>query len=596
MAQPIHLSSVPGTSPPESLIRLAVNGPAAPMVQRVVGPLGWWRNRLESLTIGSFLSARLMEVTVRAAFLLGVVILFFVLLIQRRIELKKGLVLAAFSIAFSLPGPLWSSTTWVHVIESAAGVIGKGLFLFILWSAAESWLRSTVPGFRTSLDTLRAGRLGPKGGRALLAGWSIGACVAGLWLMAMSFGTMIPGVAPTDGSIRLPLFGITFSPIDDGAFRTGLIMLVICAALQFPLVRRIRGAATVLGALVLATRIPLSSFGIAFAVGLVLTAVLVIGYARFGLTALLTAALMSTVLPAALFSLLHFSWMPASALLLLTLAVVPIPLGLLGVRRSDEAEEGPLPLPGFARRLEEENRLKYEMDLLARMQLGLLPREMPAIEGYEIAARSILATEAGGDLYDFVRDEEGRLWIAAGDVSGHGYSCAIAQAMTKAGLASLVEADRTPAMVLQRLDLVLRTIGSPRTFTSLVLLRLDPATGDVLVSNAGHPYPWITQSNEVREMDLPSLPLGLGPERHYADTELSMRIGTTVVLFSDGLFEAGDALGHPYGFDRLRQLLGKIARRPAPAILSAILDDWRAHTGNEAPADDTTIVVVKRSG
>ncbi len=596
MAQPIRLSGVPGTSPPESLIRLAVNGPAAPMIQRVVGPLGWWRNRLESLTLGSFLSARLTEVTVRSLFLLGVVILFFTLLIQRRIELKKGLVLAAFSIAFSLPGPLWSSTTWVHVLESAVGVIGKGLFLFILWSAAESWLRSTVPGFRTSLDTLRAGRLGPKGGRALLAGWSIGACVAGLWLMAMSFGTMVPGVATTDGSIRLPLFGITPSPIDDGAFRTGLIMLVICGALQFPLVRRIRGAATVLGALVLATRIPLLSFGIAFAAGLVLTAVLVIGYARFGLTALLTAAMMSTTLPAALFSFIHFSWMPVSALLLLTLAVVPIPLGLLGVLRSEEAEEGPLPLPGFARRLEEENRLKYEMDLLARMQLGLLPREMPAIEGYEIAARSILATEAGGDLYDFVRDGEGRLWIAAGDVSGHGYSCAIAQAMTKAGLASLVEAERTPAMVLQRLDLVLRTIGSPRTFTSLVLLRLDPATGDVLVSNAGHPYPWITQSNEVREMDLPSLPLGLGPERHYADTELSMRIGTAVVLFSDGLFEAGDALGHPYGFDRLRQLLGKIARRPATAILSAILDDWRAHTGNEAPADDTTIVVVKRSG
>ena len=596
MAQAIRLSGVPGTSPPESLIRAAVNGPAAPIVQRVVGPVNWWRNRLESLTLGSFLSARLMEVTVRAAFLIGIVILFFALLIQRRIELKKGLVLAAFSIALSLPGPLWSSTTWIHVIESASGVLGKGVFLFILWSSAESWLRSTVPGFRTSLDTLRAGRLGPKGGKALLAGWSIGACVAGLWLMAMSFGTMVPGVATTEGSIRLPLFGITASPIDDGAFRTGLVMLIICAALRFPLIRRIRGGATVLGALVLATRIPLSSFGIAFAASLLLTVVLVIGYARFGLTALLTAAMMSTVLPAALFSLRHFSWMPVSALMLVTLAVAPIPLGLLGVRRSDEAEEGPLPLPGFARRLEEENRLKYEMDLLARMQLGLLPREMPVVEGYEIAARSILATEAGGDLYDFVRDAEGRLWIAAGDVSGHGYSCAIAQAMTKAGLASLVESERTPAMVLQRLHLVLRMIGSPRTFTSLMLLRLDPATGDVLVSNAGHPYPWITHSSEVREMELPSLPLGLGPERHYEDTPFSMRIGTTVVLFSDGLFEAGDTLGHPYGFDRLRQLLGKISRRPAAAILTAIVDDWRAHAGDEAPADDTTIVVVKRSG
>jgi len=595
MGQAIRVAEIPG-SPPETLIRTSIGAPVVPMIQRVVGPAGYWRSRMENLSLGGVLTARLADVTVRVIFLIAVLILFLTLLVRRRIELKKGAVLALFSIVLSVPGPLRSSTNWLQVFDTANGVLTKALILFVLWSAAESWLRSTVPGFRTSLDTLRAGRLGPKGGTALLAGWSIGAGAAGLWLMALSFATLVPGVAPTEASIRLPVFGIGTSPIDDGAFRTALIMLVICAAFRFPLVRRVRGAATVLGALVLSTRIPLTSYGIACIIGFVLTAVLVISYARFGLTALLTAAMMSVAFPAALFSLIHFSWLPFSSLFLVSLAIAPVLFGIIGIRRPDEAEEGPLPLPGFARRLEEENRLKYEMDLLARMQLGLLPKVMPVVEGYEVAARSILATEAGGDLYDFVRDAEGRLWIAAGDVSGHGCSCAIAQAMTKAGLASLVEADRTPAIVLQRLDLVLREIGSPRTFTSLVLLRLDPTTGDVLVSNAGHPYPWITQSTDVREIDLPSLPLGLGPDRHYDDTPLSMRIGTAIVLFSDGLFEATDAHGRPYGFDRLRELLGKISRRPASAILTAIVEDWRAHAGNEAPADDTTIVVVKRNG
>jgi hypothetical protein len=596
LAETVRVMDIPGSAPSETLLGMSIQGTTAPIGQRFVGSAGWWRNRIESATLGSVLTAQMEEWIVRGGFTIAVLILFVVLLVRRRIELKKGLVLAAFSIALSLPGPLWISTNWLQVADSLNSILTKAVALFVVWSAAESWLRSTVPGFRTSLDTLRAGRLGPKGGKALLAGWSIGAAVAGLWLLALSAGTMVPGVATTDGSIRLPVFGAARSPIDEGAFRTALIMMIICAALRFPLLRKIRGGATVLGALVLAARTPLSSFWIAFAACLVLTAVLIFAYAEFGLTALLTAAVTSAVLPAALFSLLHFSWMPVSAFLLFTVAAAPVPLGLIGIRRGDEAEEGPLPLPGFARRLEEENRLKYEMDLLARMQLGLLPKEMPLVDGYEIAARSILATEAGGDLYDFVRDAEGRLWIAAGDVSGHGYSCAIAQAMTKAGLASLVEAERTPAIVLQRLDLVLRGIGSPRTFTSLVLLRLDPPTGDVLVSNAGHPYPWITHSAGVQELELPSLPLGLGPERHYADTPLSMRIGTTVVLFSDGLFEAADPHGRPYGFDRLRQLLGKISRRPAPAILTAIVDDWRSHAGNTAPADDTTIVVVKRNG
>jgi phosphoserine phosphatase RsbU/P len=596
MSQVIHLAAVPGSTPPESLLSAAIGGPVEPVVQRVVGSADWWRNRLVSMTIGSLVTGRIEEVTVHTVFAIGVLVLFFVLLVRRRIELRKGLVLAAISIALSLPAPLWSSTTWLQAAQTLNDVLIKALVLFVFWSAAESWLRSTVPGFRTSLDTLRAGRLGPKGGRALLAGWSIGASVAGLWLIAVSVGTMVPGVATTEGSIRMPFFGVERSPIDDGAFRTALIMLVICAALRFPLLRRLRGGATILGAAVMAVRIPLSSFWFAFAVALLLTAVLVYAYTEFGLTALLTAAMMSAVLPAALFSLLHVSWMPVSALLLGIVAVAPLPLGLIGLKRDAEAEEGPLPLPRFALRLEEENRLKYEMDLLARMQLGLLPKEMPRVEGYEIAARSILATEAGGDLYDFVHDSLGRIWIAAGDVSGHGYSCAIAQAMTKAGLASLVEAERTPATVLQRLDLVLRGIDSPRTFTSLVLLRLDPSTGEVLVSNAGHPYPWIATRSGVREMELPSLPLGLGPAREYGDTPLSMKIGATVVLFSDGLFEAGDAHGRPYGFDRFRELLGKVSRRPASAILTAIVEDWRAHAGPAAPADDTTIVVVKRSG
>jgi hypothetical protein len=596
MTETMRLAAVPGSSPPEVLVSTAIRGTNAPGAKRVVGTVADLQSKMENLTLGSFLTARMETMVARAVFWIAVVVLFLVLLVRRRIELKKGAVLGALSIALSLPGALWSSASWIEVLDALGGVLGKALALFILWSAAESWLRSTVPGFRTSLDTLRAGRLGPKGGRALLAGWSIGASVAGLWLIAIAVGTMIPGVSTIDGSIRLPLFGVNTSPIEEGAFRTGLIMLVICAGLRWPLLRRAPVVATIIGALMFATRIPLSSFGIAFTASLLLTAILVYAYAEFGLTALLTAAMMSAVLPAALFSLLHFSWVPLPAVLLLSLAIAPLPLGILGVRRADDVEDGPLPLPDFARRLEDENRLKYEMDLLARMQLGLLPKVMPQVEGYEIVARSILASEAGGDLYDFVFDSAGRIWIAAGDVSGHGYSCAIAQAMTKAGLASLVEAERTPAMVLQRLDLVLREIGSPRTFTSLSLLRLDPITGDALVSNAGHPYPWIIRGADVRELELPSLPLGLGPAREYADTPLSIAIGTTIVLFSDGLFEAHNKQGRPYGFDRLREILTKVSRRPAAAILTAILEDWRAHAGPATPADDTTIVVVKRGG
>jgi hypothetical protein len=595
LSETIHLAPMPASSPAESLLGTNIAGPNMPYVQRLTGSADWWRTRLESFSLGTLLVARLPQTIVRSLFYLGTLALFGLLLARRRIELAKGLTLGAISIALSLAGPIRGSSSWLQLVDALVTIVSKGVALFILWAAAESWLRSTIPGFRTSLDLLRAGRLGPKGGKALLAGSWIGIGVAGLTLLMLSAATFLPGVAPNDASIRLPSFGAAPSPIDEGAIRAAFVLLAVCAALRWPVVRRLRGSATVLSGILIATRVPLSSFWFCIAAGLLLAAVLVQAYARFGLTALVAAAMTSTLLPSALFSLLHFAWLPSSATLLIALAIAPLVFGIIGIRRPASVEEGALRLPGFVRRLEEEHRVKHEMDLLARMQLGLLPQEMPRIEGYEIAARSVLATEAGGDLYNFVFDGNGRIWIAAGDVSGHGYSCAIAQAMAKAGLASLVEADRTPSLVLSRLDQVLRGSGVPRTFTSMALLRLDPASGEALLSNAGHPFPSIaTDAGVVRDLELPSLPLGQGPPRRYDDVAVTFERGTALVFFSDGLCEANDRNGQAYGFDRLRVLLGKIARRPAADILAAILEDWRAHVGSEAIEDDTTVVVVKR--
>src|SRR5664279_4645669 len=137
------------------------------------------------------------------------------------------------------------------------------------------------------------------------------------------------------------------------------------------------------------------------------------------------------------------------------------------------------------------------MDLLSRMQLSLLPERPPVVLGLELSVKTILATEAGGDLYDFVQDEAGALWVAAGDVSGHGYSCGIQQAMVMAALASLVKAGRNPSDILVEIDRVLRRGRSGRLFTSVVLLRVDPATGVGVLANAGHPFPLLLNEGKA---------------------------------------------------------------------------------------------------
>jgi hypothetical protein len=386
------------------------------------------------------------------------------------------------------------------------------------------------------------------------------------------------------------------TPFNDGVLLAAGVALVMGLAWRFLPPRWAPWAAALAGGLAL----PFASLhpaGWQVAVGVAAAGLLVLAGRRAGLAAILAAAVCAELLPAAAFSAFHLSWLPASFVVTAGVPLLLLATGLAGLRRPEWAERERLPQPAFVRRLEDERRLRYEMDLLARMQRELLP-EVPEVEGWEIAVRSLLATEAGGDLYDFLRDPEGNLWIAAGDVAGHGYSCAIVQAMTAAALTSTITSTRMPSEVLREVDRVIRRGGSHRNFTSLALVRLDPRTGRALLGNAGHPFPLLlAHDGEVEEIDLPGLPLGQGPNRRYADLPFEVPPGGALVFCSDGLFEATDPRENQYGYDRPRELLRALGDRSAAEILEALFADWRKHMGTEGPpADDTTVLVVKRRG
>jgi len=528
----------------------------------------------------------------KALALLLVLGLFVVLALQSRVGVLNGALLALLTLATLIPIPDTFLGAWSW---SAAAALSNGVQVFLLWCCAESLLRSTAADFTTSLDALRAGRLGPRGGRGLLLGLGFGGAAAGLHLALLSLASVVPGVQLVQPTIHVPLFSGYSSPVAAGIELAAGVALALALALRLlPLRWAPVAAAVAAGALI--SPVGIHPFPAGLAASSLLSGLLVYVLRRHGLTALLAASLVSALLPAAAFAAQHSEWMAgglaATALPLAGFAL----LGWIGLSRSALKEVERLGTPAFVRRIEEGRRLRNEMDLLARMQRGLLPRTLPRLEGYEIAARSILANEAGGDLYDALSDEEGRFWLAAGDVAGHGYSCAIAQAMTKAALASLIGKGRTPAEVLQRMDRVLRAAGARRNFTSLALLRLDLATGEALLSNAGHPYPLLSTGGAVRELEIPSLPLGQGPPRTYQNLRLRLEPGAALVLCSDGLFEAQDGDDSFYGFDRARDLLRVAAGWDAGRILEAVLADWSHYLRGAKPLDDTTVVVLKRAG
>jgi hypothetical protein len=522
-----------------------------------------------------------------------VLILFFVLLGRRQIGFLNGGLLAAAALVTAAFATLYNRPSWVGALE-AVGAVFLALWAFAFWCTGESYLRSAQPGLTTQLDTLRTGRLGPRGGRSLLYGVAAGAFLAGLRLGVLALASWLPHGWPEDDSIRLPIFG-TLTPLNDGILLAGAVALAMGLASRFVPARWRPWAA----ALAAGLAFPFASCQppwLHSAAGIAACGVLVYLCLQTGLAAVLAAALSAYLLQSAAFSALHLSWLPFSFAFSAGMPALFLVLGFVGLSRPPETELERIKQPAFMKRLEEEQRVRYEMDLLARMQRGLLPTKLPEVAGWEIAARSLLATEAGGDLYDFLEDEQGRLWIAAGDVAGHGYSCSIAQAMTSAALASLIGAEKTPSAVLEGADRVIRR-ASQRNFTSLALVRLDPRTGEALMSNAGHPFPLLLlgAAGGVEEIDLPGLPLGQGPPRKYADLRFEVPPESSLVFCSDGLFEAADARENLYGYEHPRELLRALGDRPAAEILDALFADWRRHLGGQEHQDDTTVVVVKRA-
>ena len=593
------LYPLPGSVPPHHLSCVEA-APSGYVIGRLPGPATRTSDLIERSGMSFFLPLLLAGAGLVLG-IFGIGILFLVLWSRRRIDLVNGAILGLVVLVATVPPAIGDAATLGDAASSLLIAAGRAFLVFLAWSAGESLLRTADSTFTTSLDALRAGRLGPRGGQSLLNGLALGEVIAGLSLAVYAAAVTVPGLWPGRASIRLPVFSPFHDPVGDGIGLAAGTVLLLAAARRILPARWAPGAAVVVAAVFLGP-LQLYPYPFELAANVAVISLFVLIARRGGLTAVLIAAVSSIFLPTAIFSGMHLDWLAgAFAATAIPLAGFLI-LGLVGLTRPAQVEAERLRAPAFMRRIEEERRIKYEMNLLTRMQEGLLPEHLPQLPGWDLAARSILATEAGGDLYDFLVDDDGKLWVAAGDVAGHGYSCAIVQAMTTAALTSLISPEKTPAEVLRRVDRVIRR-GAPgktsRNFTTLALLRLDPESGEVLLSNAGHPSPFLVvpgEAGEVTEIELPGLPLGQGPARTYRDHGFHLAPGNALVFCSDGLFESRDAREAQYGYDRPLEVLRGTADASAGGILDALFADWRRHLGREEPPDDTTVVVVKRTG
>lgn len=536
------------------------------------------------------------RVATRVGFALSIIALMAVLITQRSLGLRNALLFAGIQFLLVIVPVIRGQRQLLETIVMDLLFLASAFVVFVGWSAAESWYRILSDEPTSGIDHLREKILGNGEGRSLLAGWGAGAMVAGALLTLAVVAHFVGWIHPTSLSVDLSSVYEVRNPWFSSVMMTIAVLLAHSASLRWAPVNRRTMVTVLLGAILVTPVIPLAPFPIAVLIALVVTALLAWTLREYRILGLLTAAVTALSLPPAVFSLMHPGWQPFELGVAGALASAPLLMGFIGLRRLETDRRERVATPLFMRRLEHERRLRYEMDLLARMQLGLLPHFPPAHEGWDIAVRSELPTEVGGDFYEFIQDEEGCLWVGMGDVSGHGYQCSIVHAMTKAALLSLVSSRLRPAEIMNKLDQVLRHSGTARTFVALALMRIDLDSGEIDFSNAASPFPIVVDEDGVREIEISTLPLGHGPVQAYHDHQFVMDPGSAIVFWSDGLYEARNTREDEYGYDRPGAITRHNLASDATAIMDSIFTDWTRFRGDAELEDDTTVLVIKRAG
>jgi len=242
----------------------------------------------------------------------------------------------------------------------------------------------------------------------------------------------------------------------------------------------------------------------------------------------------------------------------------------------------------------EKERLAQELRVATLIQQQFLPRQLPQLPQWQVAAYYGPARAVGGDFYDFVEMPDGRIGIAVGDVTDKGVPAALVMARTHSILRAEASRSNSPGEILSRANALLVPEMPAKMFVTCLFAVLDPATGHIVLANAGHNLPFVRTGDAVTELRATGMPLGLMEGIRYEETEGDIAPDSNVLLYSDGLIEAHDGAREMFGFDRLRSALA--IDDAGSELLDRLLETLNAFTGpDHEQEDDITLVTLRRS-
>ncbi len=268
-----------------------------------------------------------------------------------------------------------------------------------------------------------------------------------------------------------------------------------------------------------------------------------------------------------------------------------------------ELRERDLQLAGYlnqaARALQTVSSRRQELALAGRVQASLLPDALPVVPGWEIAADWRPARETSGDFYDFVPLPDGRLGIVIADVVDKGMGAALLMTLSRTLIRTFAadypdHPDRLLGVVNQRIIADLNA----GLFVTLFYGVLDPSSGTLTYSNAGHPPPYLFTPGEntgVAALSSTGMPLGISEETPWTPATMQIPTGGLLTLYTDGVLDAQNSDGKLFGQERILNLLQTQIGRPPREIQEALVSAVYAFAANEPQVDDITLMVLSRA-
>ena len=239
--------------------------------------------------------------------------------------------------------------------------------------------------------------------------------------------------------------------------------------------------------------------------------------------------------------------------------------------------------------------MMHDLEQAADIQRSLFPQSPPVLPGLELSGRSLPCRSVGGDYFDYIPMADGRILVVVADVSGKGLAASLLMSSLQARVHALCELQTDVAKMVSRLNHSIKANTPDNKFITGFFAAIDPSTGEMEYSNAGHNAPVVVrQSGHIELLTAGGPVLGILPNITYAGGRTRLETGDLLVMYSDGVSEAPNGKDEEFGEEAVGQIAAACLGRTADEVLMEIARQLRAFLGVCSPTDDVTLVVARK--